>query len=74
VEELEQNIRALLARATRDLGGIVVKTLNTDGRAQYDEARRFAEQAEAALKVKNLAFAEQLADKAATLAGMLAKR
>ena len=74
VEELEQKIRALLARATRDLGGIVVKTLNTDGRAQYDEARRFAEQAEAALKVKNLAFAEQLADKAATLAGMLAKR
>ena len=74
VEELEQKIRALLARATRDLGGIVVKTLNADGRAQYDEARRFAEQAEAALKVKNLAFAEQLADKAATLAGLLAKR
>lgn len=74
VNELEQKIRALLARATRDLGGIVVGTLNTDQRAQYDEARRFAEQAEAALKVKNLAFAEQLADKAATLAGLLAKR
>jgi len=74
VGELEQKIRALLDRATRDLEKIVVGTLSADGRAQYDEARRFAEQAEAALKVKNLAFAEQLADKAATLAGLLAKR
>jgi len=74
VGELEQKIRALLARATRDLDKIDVRTLSTDGRAQYDEARRFGEQAEAALKVKNLAFAEQLADKAATLASLLAKR
>jgi hypothetical protein len=74
VGELEQKIRALLARATRDLGKIDVRTLDAGARTQYDEARRFAEQAEAALKVKNLAFAEQLADKAATLAGLLAKR
>jgi len=74
VDELEQKIRALLTRATRDLDKIPVRTLSADRRTQYDEARRFAEQAEAALKVKNLAFAEQLADKAATLADLLAKR
>jgi phage terminase small subunit len=74
VDELEQKIRALLTRATRDLDRIEVRTLSADRRTQYDEARRFAEQAEAALKVKNLAFAEQLADKAATLADLLAKR
>jgi len=74
VGELEQKIRALLTRAARDLEKIDVRTLGTAARAQYDDAKRFAEQAEAALKVKNLAFAEQLADKAATLAGLLAKR
>ncbi|MCX6543135.1 MAG: hypothetical protein NTV05_01835 [Acidobacteria bacterium] len=74
VGELEKKIRTTLTGAARDLDRIDVRTLSVDGRAQYDEARRFAEQAEAALKVKNLAFAEQLADKAATLAGLLAKR
>jgi CRISPR-associated Cas5-like protein len=74
VGELEKKIQALLKRATQDLDKIVVGTLGADRRAQYDEARRFAEQAEAALKVKNLPFAEQLADKAATLADLLAKK
>lgn len=74
VGELEKKIKGLLTRATRDLEQIDVRTLRAGARAQYDEAKRFAEQAEAALKVKNLAFAEQLADKAATLAGLLAKR
>jgi len=74
VDELEQKVRTLLSRATRDLDRIDVRTLSAERRAQHDEARRFAQQAEAALKVKNLAFAEQLADKAATLADLLAKR
>ena len=74
VAELEQKIRALLTGATRDLEKIDVRTLDADRRGQFDQAKRFAEQAEAALKVKNLAFAEQLADKAATLANLLVKR
>jgi len=77
VDELVAKIQGLLKRAAGDLERIEksdVKRLSAAARAQYDEAKRFAEQADAALKVKNLAFAEQLADKAATLAGLLVKR
>jgi len=70
----EQKIRALLASAARDLGRIVYRTLSVDAQTQYDIARRFKEQAEDALNAKNLVFAEQLADKAAALAGQLLKR
>jgi len=74
VGELEQKIRLVLDRAAHDLEKIDARTLGADARAQFDEAKRFAEQANAALKVKNLVFAEQLADKAAALAASLAKR
>jgi hypothetical protein len=67
----EQRTRASLANATRDLGRIDVRTLSADARAQYDIAQRFVAQATDALKAKNYEFAQQLADKAATLATLL---
>ena len=70
----EQRIRALLANASRDLGRIDYRALSADAQAQYDIAKRFTEQADEALKAKNIVFAEQLADKAAGLAAQLAKR
>jgi hypothetical protein len=70
----EQRTRAALARATRDLRRIDVRSLSTDAKAQYDIARRFIAQATDALNAKNFEFAEQLADKAATLAALLQKR
>jgi hypothetical protein len=72
--EMIKNIRELLARAHRDLKGVVYDSLNADGKAQFDTARRFADQAEQALKDRNLVFALTLADKAATLARSLAGR
>jgi hypothetical protein len=72
--ETERRARALMAAATRDLGLIDYRALGADARAQYDTARRFVDQAERALKDRNVAFAEQLADKAATLAALLQKR
>ena len=68
--------RTLLAldKAKRDLGRIDMKTLSTDGKAQYDMARRFVAQATDALTAKNYDFAQQLADKAATLAAGLLRR
>ena len=72
--EAEQKVRALLASAARDLGRIDYGALSVDAKAQYDIAKRFSEQAEEALKVKNLVFAGQLADKAAVLAALLLKR
>jgi hypothetical protein len=70
----EQKIRALLASAARDLGRIDYRSLSVDAQTQYDIARRFKEQAEEALSARNLVFAQQLADKAAALAGQLLKR
>lgn len=69
----ETSIRALMSRATRDLQLVNYAALNADGRAQYDTARRFMQQAEEALKGNNLAFAGKLADKAATMAAVLVR-
>jgi outer membrane biosynthesis protein TonB len=67
----ERNVRDLLARAARDLGRVDYARLSTDGRTQYDQSKRFTEQAQEALRDKNFVFAETLADKAATLAAEL---
>lgn len=66
-------IRDLLGRATRDLAKVNATTLNSDGKAQYETARRFIQQAEEALKARNVVFAGKLADKAATMAAVLVR-
>jgi hypothetical protein len=63
-----------MAQALRDLERTDYRLLSADRRTQYDTARRFVQQAEDALKEQNLVFAEQLADKAATLAAALVRR
>ena len=73
-EEVERKIRGLLGQATNDLNRINYQNLSSDGRTQYDMAKRFVSQAEEALKARNLTFANTMADKAATLAAQLAGR
>ena len=72
--ESERNVREMLARAARDIVRVEYTRLSADGRAQYDQSRRFSAQAEQALKERNLIFAATLADKAATLAAELLGR
>ena len=60
-------------RASRDLSRVNAGALNHDGRAQLDQARRFLQQADEALKVRNIVFAGRLADKAATMAAILVR-
>jgi type IV secretory pathway VirB10-like protein len=74
VTEVERAIRLRMAQASRDLDRTDYRALTAERRAQYGTAKRFLQQAEEALKVKNLVFAEQLADKAATLAAALAQK
>lgn len=69
----EASIRDLVGRAGRDLGRANYAALDSDGRAQYDTAKRFLQQAEEALKSRNYVFAGKLADKAATLAAVLVR-
>jgi hypothetical protein len=63
----------LLGRATRDLSRVNAASLNADGRSQYETAKRFIQQAEEALKARNIVFASKLADKAATMAAVLVR-
>jgi hypothetical protein len=69
--EFEKRVRAQIQKAQTDLGQVNPRTLGADARAQYDSALGFIRQAEDALKVKNLVYAGQLADKAATMAALL---
>lgn len=69
----EASIRSLLGRVSRDLGRVNASGLSIDGRTQYEAAQRFVQQAEDALKVRNLVYAGKLADKAAAMAAVLAR-
>jgi hypothetical protein len=72
--EVERHIRGVLAQASSELSRVNYRGLNNDGRTQYDAAKSFIRQAEEAIKAKNLNFANNLADKAAALAGQLGGR
>jgi hypothetical protein len=69
--EVARAIRATMTRAMTELNRIDYRVLNTDARSQYDTAKRFVQQAEEAIRMKNLPFAKNLADKAAALAAQL---
>jgi hypothetical protein len=66
-------IRDLMTKATRDLARVNTAALNADGRAQVEAARRFLQQADEALKARNVVYAGKLADKAATIAAVLVR-
>jgi hypothetical protein len=72
--EVERRVRILIAQAMNDLNRVNYQALNADARNQYDTAKRFAIQAEEAVRARNLVFASNLADKAAALAAQLLGR
>jgi len=72
--EVERGVRATLARASSDLNRVNFRALNSDARMQYETARRFIQQAEEAIRQKNLVLAKNLADKAAVIAAQQAGR
>jgi len=72
--EQERGIRVTMSRANADLNRIDYRALNKEARTQYDQAKRFVQQADTALREKNLMFAKSVADKAAVIAAQLAGR
>lgn len=70
----EKKVREVMFRASRDLKGVDYGKLSVQGKDQYDQSKRFSEQAEQALKERNYVYAMTLADKAATIAAELAAR
>jgi hypothetical protein len=72
--DVERRVRQQVEQAKSDLDRVDYAKLNADGKSQYDTAKRFMEQADQALKEKNLVFAAKLAEKAAGLAAVLVGR
>jgi len=72
--ELEQQTKTLIDVARKDLDRVAVSQLTASAREQYDQARKFLRQADDAVKIKNLALAQPLAEKAASLANQLPKK
>ncbi|MDR1989864.1 MAG: hypothetical protein LBQ09_06490 [Acidobacteriaceae bacterium] len=73
-QEMERQIRATLTRAASNLNTVNYQRLNADGRTQYETAKRFIDQADEAIRGRNLVFASNLAEKASALAAELAGR
>jgi hypothetical protein len=72
--EVERRVRQQLQRASTDLNRVDYGALSNDGKGQYDMAKRFIEQADEAMRDRNLVFAGKLAEKAAGIASVLLGR
>jgi hypothetical protein len=72
--DIVRRVREQLGQAQTDLRRVDYRALSADGKSQYDTATRFVEQAEQALREKNLVFAAKVAEKAAVLAASLVGR
>jgi hypothetical protein len=70
--ELQRQIRDSIDRANKILNNVDYQSLNDERRANYDYARSFIKQAEEALHAKNLTSAKSLAERAETIAKLLA--
>ena len=70
----EKKVRELLTKASTDLSKRVdYQKLSEEGKEQYNQSKRFSEQAEQAIKERNFPYALSLAEKAATLAAELVR-
>lgn len=70
----EDRIKALLTQADQDRRSVTYTRLSVEARKNFDESKRFSEQASEKLKERNITFALYAADKAATLAAALVGR
>lgn len=69
----ERRVRELMSKAATDLNRVDYKKLSTEGKSQYDQSKRFSDQAQQAIKERNFVYAVTLAEKAATLAAELVR-
>ena len=74
VTRAANEIDKVIRQAGANLDLVNARTLDDERLLQYKTAQQLLQEAKEALKVKNLVFARELADKAATLAAALAKK
>jgi hypothetical protein len=70
----EAGVRASIEHTKNMLSGVDYRRLSTSRKKVYDDAKRFIQQAEDALKVGNAVFAQSIASKAEILAKDLSGR
>ena len=68
----EKKVREVLQRAAATLNKVDYQRLNQERRNQYEQSKTLSEQADAALRDRNIPYAMTLADKARQLADDLA--
>ena len=69
----ERKVRELMSKAAADLNRVDYQRLSAEGKSQYDQSKRFSDEAQQAIKERNFVYALTLADKAATLAAELVR-
>jgi hypothetical protein len=69
----ERKVRQLLTNASESLKKVPYEKLSDEGRAQYEQSKRFSDEALQAIKASNFVYALTLAEKAATLAAELVR-
>lgn len=69
----ERRVRELMSKAATDLNRVDYQRLSAEGKSQYDQSKRFSDQAQQAIKERNFLLAVTLAEKAATLAAELVR-
>ena len=69
----ETKVRALIKKAGEDLLLVDYKKLSKEGQGQYNQSKRFSDEANQAIKERNFPYAMTLAEKAATLAAELVR-
>jgi outer membrane biosynthesis protein TonB len=73
VSAIQQKANGLLSEAQQNLDRVNYRDLSVHAKAQYDRATGFIKGAHSALQTRNFNYAQQLAEKAATLARELLK-
>ena len=69
----ETKVKELTSKAAADLMRVDYGKLSSEGKAQYNQSKRFSDEAQKAVKERNFVYAVTLAEKAATLAAELVR-
>ena len=69
----EKKALSLIAKARGDLENVNYQRLSADGKAQYNQSKQFSDEAQQAIKERNILLANTLAEKAAKLAAELVR-
>ena len=69
----EKRVGELISKAAADLKRVNYQRLSSEGRSQYNQSKQFSDEAQQAIKERNVVYALTLAEKAADIAAQLVR-